>query len=103
MQTTGARSARAKGVHISRAVARGTARPPDGNLRRTQRERGHVPLFAWRCALRGSVFLKHELKPVNGYVELPDVPGLCTELSEEAIGSREETTFCGHVPFWVAQ
>ena len=52
------------------------------------------PIQEWllQHGRRGNVFLKHKLEPVNGYIELPDVPGLCTELDEEVIESREEIT-----------
>ncbi|RMF86693.1 MAG: mandelate racemase/muconate lactonizing protein [Nitrospinota bacterium] len=35
-------------------------------------------------------FLKHPLKPVNGYLSLPELPGLGMELDEEKIEQSEE-------------
>jgi len=40
-----------------------------------------------------NVFMKHKIKPVNGYIELPKDPGLGTDLDEDAIEFREEIKF----------
>lgn len=37
-----------------------------------------------------NVFRKHKLEPVNGYIDLPDIPGLCTDLPETGIETMEE-------------
>lgn len=38
-------------------------------------------------------FLKHPLKPINGSVELPNLPGLGMDLDEDKIEKREEVKF----------
>jgi len=53
------------------------------------------PIQEWliQHGRRGNVFLKHKIKPVDGYIELPKSPGLSMELDEDAIESMEEITF----------
>ena len=38
-----------------------------------------------------NAYHKHKLEPVDGYIELPEANGLCMDLDEDAIESREET------------
>ena len=50
------------------------------------------PIQEWliQHGARGQVFLKHRIEPVNGYIDLPDRPGLGLELDEAVIESREK-------------
>lgn len=50
------------------------------------------PIQEWliQYGARGQVFLKHRIEPVNGYIDLPDRPGLGLELDEAVIESREK-------------
>jgi L-rhamnonate dehydratase len=53
------------------------------------------PIQEWliQWGNRRQVFLKHRIVPEDGYISLPEVPGLGIELDEDAIESREEVTF----------
>ena len=53
------------------------------------------PIQEWllQHGARGNFFLKHKLQPVNGYIDLPTVPGLCMDLDESVIESRQEIIF----------
>jgi len=52
------------------------------------------PIQEWliQAGAKDSVFMKHKLEPVNGYIELPKRPGLGLELNEDSIESMEEIT-----------
>jgi len=53
------------------------------------------PMQEWliQHGARGQVFLKHKTELVNGYIELPQSPGMGMELDEAVIESREEVRF----------
>jgi L-alanine-DL-glutamate epimerase-like enolase superfamily enzyme len=38
-------------------------------------------------------FLRHKIQPQDGFIELPDVPGMAMDLDEEAVESSEEIAF----------
>ncbi|MBD3183618.1 mandelate racemase/muconate lactonizing protein [Candidatus Poribacteria bacterium] len=50
------------------------------------------PIQEWliQAGIIDNVFMKHKLLPINGYIQLPERPGLGMELDEDAIESREE-------------
>jgi L-alanine-DL-glutamate epimerase-like enolase superfamily enzyme len=50
------------------------------------------PIQEWllQAGARDNVFMKHRLEPVNGYIDLPERPGLGIEFDEDTIESREE-------------
>ena len=47
------------------------------------------PIQEWliQAGARDSVFMKHKLEPFNGYIDLPNRPGLGMELDEDSIDS----------------
>ena len=53
------------------------------------------PIQEWliQHGARGQVFLKHKIEPVDGYLDLPNRPGLGLELDPDVIASREAVTF----------
>lgn len=53
------------------------------------------PIQEWliQHGRRGQVFLQHRIEPVDGFIELPDRPGLGLVLDEDVIESRQEVQF----------
>ena len=50
------------------------------------------PIQEWllQIGITNQHFLKHRIKPVDGYIELPKGPGMSMELNDSVIESRQE-------------
>ena len=51
------------------------------------------PMQEWlfQYGRRNNVFRKHKIKPVNGYIELPNTPGLNMEMEDDLETVEEQT------------